>query len=37
MPQGQDVLIYIETGGAAVSLDDFQKYIKQTGYNVEVL
>lgn len=37
MPQGQDVLIYIETGGAAVSLDDFQKYIKQTGYTVEVL
>jgi hypothetical protein len=37
MPQGEDVLIYIETGGAAVSLDDFQKYIKQTGYHVEVL
>lgn len=37
LPQGNDVLIYIETDGAAVSLDDFQKYIKQTGYNVEVL
>ena len=37
MPQGKDVLIYIETDGAAVSMDNFQKFLKQTGYQVEVL